>query len=303
MCKSYAFQNILLSLILLIPFVSFAQNLGKSYNDGHGKQVYLPNGSTSFADEVITLTKGNPPAIVQSSNPIAALGMPDYDGVGKGFISLGCGGSLIVRFTDNALINIDGPDLYIFEVGKYIESTELSISKDAINWISIGTIDGAKAEVDIASFTNKEDVFSYVRLVDLKTECKGMWSGADIDAIAAIGTAKRVSITGTVLFNLNESVLKPDAKKLLDKLTEEINQTSIERILVEGYTDSLGTEVLNKKLSLTRAIAVKTYIQKKMTNKQITITALGLAESNPLFTDKTNQNKNRRVEVILIPEK
>lgn len=292
-------------IFFFIHSVLHAQVQGKNYNDGHGKQVYLPHGDLSFADEIISFKKGNPAAIILSSDPLTSMGIPDYDGVNKGFVSLGCGGELILRFTDNALINIEGPDLYIFEVGKFIESTELSISKDGINWMAIGTIKGAKAEVDIAPFTNNGDVFNYIKLVDLKTECHGMWSGADIDAVATIGSAKRISFVSNVLFNFNESTLKPEAKNLLNDLINEINKTSIERIIIEGYTDSLGTTELNKKLSLARALAVQSYLTKKIVNKKITINAIGLGENNPLFsnTTKEGQEKNRRVEVILIPNK
>ena len=193
--KIYIFS---LCVMILITFLSIAQDQDKTYNDGHGKQVYLPYGKISFADEIVSFTKGNPAAIEQSSNPSTAIGIPNYDGVNSGFVSLGCGGELVLRFTDNALINIEGPDLYIFEVGKFIESTELSISKDGINWVQIGTITGAKAEVDIEPFTKKGDVFNYIKLVDLKTECRGMWPGADIDAVATIGSAKRLSFTRNV---------------------------------------------------------------------------------------------------------
>jgi outer membrane protein OmpA-like peptidoglycan-associated protein len=299
------YKEIIFSIFIFTSIALPAQGQGKNYSDGHGKQVFLPYEDASFADQIVRFTKGNPPAIAQSSIPAACLGVPDFDGVGKGFVTLGCGGELIVRFTDNALVNISGPDLYIFEVGKYIESTELSISKDGINWISIGTINGAKAEVDIENFTKPGDVFSYVKLVDLKTECKGMWSGADIDAIAAIGAAKRISLTSNILFTLNESVLKPEAKKILDELVNEINKTSIESIIIEGFTDSLGKTEFNKKLSLTRALEVKTYLRKKITNPNLKINAFGLGESNPLLDNSTkeNQEKNRRVEIILIPSK
>jgi OOP family OmpA-OmpF porin len=295
-------QKLIVYFPLLLSAFLNAQSSGKTYNDGHGKTVYLPYGDISFADTVVQFTKGNPSAIPPSSNPIDCIGTPNYDGINKGFVSLGCGGVLVLRFTDNALINIEGPDLYIFEVGKFIESTELSISKDGINWIAIGTIKGAKAEVDIAPFTKEGDVFNYIKLLDLKTECRGLWSGADIDAVATIGSAKRVSLNSNILFNFNESNLKPESKKLLDELIKEINETSVKKIIIEGYTDSVGTTKFNQNLSHARALAVRTYLVKKTLNKKIIIEAKGMGESNPLFNNnsKEHQEKNRRVEIIFI---
>ncbi len=298
-------RSIISFVIILISSNTRAQESGKSYNDGHGGKVYFPLGDISFADEVVEFVKGDPAAIEQSSNPSDAIGVPDFDGLAKGFVSLGCGGKLILKFKDNALINIDGPDLYIFEMGKYIESTDLAISKDGVNWISIGEIKGAVAEIDIEKFSKPGDVFNYVRLIDLKASCKGDWPGADIDAVAAIGSAKRLSFTSSVLFSFNESVLKPEAKKLLDGLIKEIGSSSISEIIVEGYTDSIGTSELNKNLSLARANSVKSFLKQKLVNKPYKIEAVGFGEENPLMPNDTKegQEKNRRVEIILMPVK
>ncbi len=299
------FETIIALIILLTSLATKAEGQGLSYNDGHGGKVYLPLGNKSFADEVVSFTKGDPAAVELYSDPFVSLGIPDFDAGDKGFVSLGCGGTLILKFNDNALINMEGPDLFVFEMGKYIESTVLSISKDGVNWISIGEIKGAKAEIDIGEFTKQGDIFSYVRLIDLKTSCKGNWPGADIDAVAAIGSAKRISLTGNVLFNINESVLKPEAKKVLDELAQEINKNSIAEIIIEGYTDSIGTTEFNKNLSLARAKAVKDFLKQKLSTGFYKIEAMGLGESNPLFPNDTKegQEKNRRVEIILLPAK
>jgi OmpA-OmpF porin, OOP family len=292
-----------LTLFTFTSLICFGQ--GESYNDGHGGKVLLPLGDRSFADEVVSFTKGDPEAVHMSSIPADAKGKPDFDGENKGFVSLGCGGTLILKFTDNALINIDGPDLFVFEMGKYIESTDLAISKDGINWISIGTINGAKAEVDIEQYTKEGEVFTYVRLTDLKTECSGMWPGADIDAVAAIGSVKRFSLTASILFDFNKAVLKPQASKSLNKLSEEIKKYPGTKIIVEGYTDSLGTEGYNKKLSLSRAIAVKKYLERKLPAGFSKIEAKGMGENNPLVSNNTKegQEKNRRVEILVFPFK
>jgi OmpA-OmpF porin, OOP family len=292
-----------ISLFFLLS--SLAQAQTKTYKNGHGATIDIPLGDKAFADEVTLFTEGKPSAIDISSDPSKALGIPDFDGEYKGFVALGCGGSLILKFTDNALINIEGPDLYVFELGKFFEPTELAISKDGINWISIGEIDGATAQVDINQFSKPGDVFNYVRLTDLKTECRGKWPGADIDAVAAIGSARRHLFSGNVLFNFNESVLKKEAKEILNTLAKEISASDITEIIVQGYTDNIGTEDFNKKLSQDRATSVKNYLSQRLSDKRYKIVAEGLGENNPLFTNETKegQEKNRRVEVLLIPKK
>lgn len=68
-------------------------------------------------------------------------------------------------------------------------------------------------------------------------------------------------------------------------LVKEINETSIAEILVEGYSDSLGNEMFNSNLSLARALAVKKFLNQKLSNQNVKINALGFGESNPLFSN------------------
>jgi hypothetical protein len=100
--------------IFWLPAVSFAQAPGKAYNNGHGGSLTLPQGDISFADKVVSYRPGNPAPIKENANPQDAVGIPDFNlRMVTGFVSLGTGGELVLAFTDNALVNIDGPDLYV----------------------------------------------------------------------------------------------------------------------------------------------------------------------------------------------
>ena len=276
---------------------------GKEYSDGHGGKVYLPLGELSFADEIVSSTKGDPPA-VEATDPSKAKGRPDFDGAQGGFYSLGCGGTLILQFKDNALVNIKGPDLYIFELGKYTEATELSVSKDGKSWTRVGKIDGGKAAVDIGDSVKQGEIFFYVRLTDLGSACYDSWAGADIDAVAAIGSAKRISLGSTVLFDIDKAVLKGEAKTLLDKVADDINKDSRYTIVIEGHTDSTGTLAHNKQLSANRSLAVKKYLYSRLTDKNTKMKSFGYADMYPAAPNRTEagRDKNRRVEIILIPK-
>lgn len=78
---------------------------------------------------------------------------------------------------------------------------------------------------------------------------------------------------------------------------EENNKTMIE---INGYTDNIGSEGDNLKLSEDRARAVFDYLadkgihQKRMSFK-------GWGESNPLADNETEEGRkiNRRVEVVI----
>src|SRR5690606_37899425 len=147
----------------------------------------------SFADEVVEYAAGSGTINDSASDPAALLGAPDFSGnVDDGsFLSLGCDGVVTLQFTDNALIDVDGADLYVFEVGPNVEGMSLAISEDGLTWIDLGGISGGRAEIDIAGMAPADTSFRFVRLTDDGIECGTRYAGADIDAVAAIGSTVR----------------------------------------------------------------------------------------------------------------
>jgi hypothetical protein len=164
--------------------------------------VDFPDGAVSFADAVAdfspVIQAGQPTA--QHLVPERALGIPDDPSgtsAGAGYVSLGDGGSITLQFTDNSLTgsgNTD-PDLWIFEVGPDIEDTFVEISKNNVDWFSVGAVTGSTQGVDIDAFGwGVLDFFSFVRLTDDpdKDGQTGATVGADIDAVGAISSAPPV---------------------------------------------------------------------------------------------------------------
>ena len=111
-----------------------AQEMSRTYTDTRGKAIVFPLGDASFADEVVSFEVGTPPPRdTRFTKPESALGPPDYnpkrvDASTPPDVSLGCAGTLTVRFTDNVLHDVGGPDLYVFEVGPQIEPMKLAIA-------------------------------------------------------------------------------------------------------------------------------------------------------------------------------
>jgi len=301
-----------LSVIAFLVFstqVLFSQGTEKRYSDGHGGIIKLPLGDISFADRIVSYKAGDPAPIPENSKVNDALGKPDFNKERiTGFVSLGTGGELTVAFTDNALVNIEGPDLYVFEVGKYVEETFLYVSKNGKRWINVGKISGGNSLIDIGDSTKSGDIFTYVKLVDAATSTqKGdkMWPGADIDAIAAIGSAKQLALNSLYLFNTNESKIKPEAKKELDEIVNELKVNPAYKLVINGHTDSTGNKNLNQKLSQSRAEAIKTYFVSKLPELKNKIVTNGYEDEFPISSNHTNEGreKNRRVEVFFIPVK
>ncbi|MDD3609634.1 MAG: OmpA family protein [Halothiobacillaceae bacterium] len=118
-------------------------------------------------------------------------------------------------------------------------------------------------------------------------------------APAPVPVKKTVTLSADTYFDFDKSTLKPAGKKALDELIAELKgMKSVDKILVVGHTDSIGTEAYNQKLSERRAATVKKYLTEGGIDGS-KIEAMGKGESDPIADNKTKEGraKNRRVDV------
>ena len=60
---------------------------------------------------------------------------------------------MILEFTDNVLVDGEGQDLAIFEIGPEVEPMLIAISQDGTDWSTeVGRVEGATCTVDIAPY-------------------------------------------------------------------------------------------------------------------------------------------------------
>jgi hypothetical protein len=162
--------------------------------------VEFPGGASSFADYVVSydpvIKSGQPGETYR--DPSEALGIPNNSEPGVNYVSLGDGGSITLKFTDNSLTGsgTNAFDLWIFEIGPDVEDTYIEISKNGSTWYPVGKVTGGTRGIDIDGYGwNQTHFFSYVRLTDDTNEGdqSGTTVGADIDAVGAISSAPPVT--------------------------------------------------------------------------------------------------------------
>lgn len=303
-------KALFLALAAMLILASSASGQPKGYPDGRGGEITLPNGDLSFADRVVSFAEGSPASrIEESRDPENALGAPTHRGQSAGsegfgsFITLGCHGSLILEFVDNALIDIAGADLHVWEVGPDVEPTTLAISRNGDDWIDVGGISGGTASVDIAEVAEPGESFRFVRLTD--TRCQGTggrWPGADIDAVAAVGSAERFVFDSAVLFDSDSATLREEAREVLMVFADQVSEEDVTSMRIQGHSDSVGDADYNAELSLRRAAAVKEFLKTVAGVEDIPMETAGLGESEPVASDETEQGRqqNRRVEILVV---
>ncbi len=122
-----------------------------------------------------------------------------------------------------------------------------------------------------------------------------------LDELNAKATDRGMVITlGDVLFDTGKSTLKGGATSNLNKLAAFLNQYPDRTIVIEGHTDTVGSDEYNMSLSQRRADAVRSFLLNQNVDSSRISTA-GMGEDSPVANNDTaaGRQQNRRVEVII----
>jgi len=121
-------------------------------------------------------------------------------------------------------------------------------------------------------------------------------------ALQARETERGLVLTlGGVLFEFDSAVLKPEALLATARVAGFLIASDDRETLVEGYTDSQGSEDYNLELSLRRAQAVRAaLIESGVEGSRIA--AAGHGPSYPVADNDTAEGRasNRRVEILIL---
>ena len=108
---------------------------------------------------------------------------------------------------------------------------------------------------------------------------------------------------GNILFELNKSTLRPGAERTLEKVAAFLTEYPNRSVLIEGFTDSLGSSEYNQDLSERRAESVVNELQ-RLGISSSRLSSKGYGEEYPVATNNTDagRQQNRRVELIIANE-
>jgi outer membrane protein OmpA-like peptidoglycan-associated protein len=106
-----------------------------------------------------------------------------------------------------------------------------------------------------------------------------------------------------ILFDFNKATLRREVEFNLVKIATILNQFPEMGILIEGHTDSIGTDEYNLDLSRRRAQAVSEFL-KSQDVAEARMTYEGYGESRPVADNETDQGRqrNRRVDLVIREE-
>jgi len=174
-------------------------------------------------------------------------------------------------------VNADFGLLYYFSKG---ESSKICQLYTGIG----GAVDYDRIEDIVGRYQTEPTEFDYNRVEDI---VKRYSQRAVEDKWTLLG----------VNFDFNKATLRPEAYPILDNAAEILLTHPQVNVDIEGYTDQLGSDKYNDKLSLQRAESVKKYLIAKGVDSS-RLNTVGKGKRDLLFKEKdpTSRFYNRRIE-------
>jgi OOP family OmpA-OmpF porin len=125
-------------------------------------------------------------------------------------------------------------------------------------------------------------------------KCPGTPPGYRVDVN---GCPIAVTVVLDVKFDFDKSVVKPQYRSEVQKVADFLNSHPGSTAVIEGHTDSRGTEAYNQKLSERRAAAVRDYLVNQFNVNPSKLTSVGFGKDKPIASNETDAGRaeNRRV--------
>jgi len=110
-----------------------------------------------------------------------------------------------------------------------------------------------------------------------------------------------VALPSGILFDLGKDALKPSAQESLSKAAVTLRDSQT-NIIIQGHTDSSGSDAINQPLSQRRANRVRDFLISQGVSGA-KLSAVGYGSSRPVVPNDTEANRalNRRVQLELSP--
>jgi outer membrane protein OmpA-like peptidoglycan-associated protein len=109
-----------------------------------------------------------------------------------------------------------------------------------------------------------------------------------------------ITLSGSVLFASNQAVLLPVSRTRLDQVADVLLANKERHLVIEGHTDSRGSDATNLDLSRRRAEAVRAHFVQRGYDADL-ITVAGIGEGRPVASNESAEGRanNRRVEIVI----
>lgn len=120
-------------------------------------------------------------------------------------------------------------------------------------------------------------------------------------------TTIEVTLPADILFDFDKAEIRPTAKSALHEVAQLLHETAHGSVTIQGYTDALGGDGYNQRLSERRALAVKLWLRTNESMADMAFTAIGFGARNPVapnlrpdgLDNPEGRQRNRRVTFVM----
>ncbi|MBR4585507.1 MAG: OmpA family protein [Bacteroidales bacterium] len=140
------------------------------------------------------------------------------------------------------------------------------------------------------------------RQMDKKAEELAQLENVQVETVKDVNGLEAIKVTfdSGILFDFNKATLRTEAKQQLDKFAAEMSDMPETGITVYGHTDNVGSEAVNKRISLQRAESVGNYLNGKgIAKSRLTMEGMGFDQPVADNTTEVGRAQNRRVEIYI----
>jgi outer membrane protein len=131
-------------------------------------------------------------------------------------------------------------------------------------------------------------------VVDSADKCPGTPAGVKVDKVGC-----PLEQTLKLLFDFDSAELRPESINELERLVKFMGDVPFATAMVEGHTDSKGSDAYNLKLSDRRAKAVFDYLSSRGVDPA-RLSSIGKGESAPIADNATEEGRQENRRVMLI---
>ena len=205
------------------------------------------------------------------------------------FVDVGTGVKYFITENLFARASVDG--MYGLDTGETEWMAGLGVG---VNFGGAGKkVEPAPAPVaDVCTDSDNDGV------CDNLDKCPDTPANVTVDANGCPAVAEVVRVELDVKFDFDKSVVKQESYAEIKSVADFMKQYPQTTTTVEGYTDSVGTDAYNQKLSERRANAVREVLVQQYGVEAERVNAVGHGENDPIADNATDAGRalNRRVE-------
>lgn len=136
------------------------------------------------------------------------------------------------------------------------------------------------------------------RMEDKRRQMEQATQGTGIDVARTPDNQLKVNVPSDFSFDVGRADIKPQMRPVLDQFAQGLDP--VMRVTVVGHTDSTGSDALNDRLSVDRAVSVRSYLSGRGVDPA-RVAVAGRGEREPVASNDTEAGRaqNRRVEIYL----